>query len=41
VYKNDYSAEPASIESKAEKPKFINPDGIPKGAAQRRNSGIE
>jgi hypothetical protein len=41
VYKNDYSAKPASIESKAEKPEFINLDGIPKGTAQRRNSRIE
>jgi transposase InsO family protein len=41
VYKNDFSAEPASIESEAEKPEFINLDGIPKGVAQRRNSEIK
>jgi hypothetical protein len=37
VYKNDSSVEPAIIESEAEKPEFINLDGIPKVTAQRRN----
>jgi hypothetical protein len=39
VYKNDSNAEPVRIESEAEKPEFINLDGIPKGATIRtRNS---
>jgi len=42
VYKNDSSVKPARIESEAEKPEFINLDGIPKGtAARRRNSKNE
>jgi hypothetical protein len=42
LYKNDSSAEPARIEFEAEKPEFINLDGIPKGpAAHRMNSDAE
>jgi hypothetical protein len=42
LYKNDSSAEPARIEFEAEKPEFINLDGIPKGpATHRMNSDAE
>jgi hypothetical protein len=41
MYKNDSSAEPASIEFEAKKPEFINLDEIPKVRTQRRNSETE
>ncbi len=41
MYKNDSSAEPASIESEAKKLEFINLDEIPKVGIQRRNSETE
>jgi hypothetical protein len=41
VYKNNSSAKPVSTKLEAEKPEFINLDGISKGAAQRRNSEVD
>jgi hypothetical protein len=41
VYKNNSSAEPLSTELEAEKPEFINLDGISKSVAQRRNSEVD
>jgi hypothetical protein len=41
MYKDRSNAEPVNTESEAEKPEFINLDGIPKSVAQRRNSEVD
>jgi hypothetical protein len=41
VCKNNSSTELVSTGSEAEKPEFINLDGISKGASQRRNSEVD